>query len=56
MSDRCYLVIGRFKGNEQVWRAGVFDSEEEAEDSFAVFFAYEDHPPEFVRTMLIELQ
>ena len=49
--DVAYVVIGRWNGVEQVWRAGVFDSPEEARTEFEIHASVGD----FVRVHRIEI-
>lgn len=50
--DTAWVAIGRFKGVEQVWRGGVFDTPEEAQAEFEENVAFGT----FVRTQAIKLR
>ena len=54
--DSVVLVVGRWKGQEQIWREGVFDDQDAAWGSWCAYinqFVGGMQAPEFVRFLAV---
>lgn len=56
MKDKAYAVVADFNGKEQLWRAGLFDSPEEAEEQWCVAWDNNDEGFEFLRVIEVVLE